>query len=111
MRGACCIKAGEGKGQPGEGGRQPSSFARTASTQPVKQASYLKDATVDTVEKIGAKEPDPYEEADDNAAFAASCSRLRSKAARRCRPSAAPRGIGTALPICLAIAALEPTNW
>jgi len=49
------------------------SFARTASAQLVEQAGDLKDATVDTVEKLGTKKPDPYEEAvaDYNAAFAA----------------------------------------
>ena len=48
------------------------SFARTASAQLIEQAGDLKDATVDTVEKLGAKKPDPYEEAvaDYNAAFA-----------------------------------------
>jgi len=33
-----------------------------------------------------------------------------SKAVRICRPSAFPSGIGTALPICRAIADFDPTN-
>ncbi|WP_371031217.1 hypothetical protein [Pseudoclavibacter sp. JSM 162008] len=48
-------------------------FARHASAQLVEQAGDLKDATVDTVEKLGAPKSDPYEDAiaEYNAAFTA----------------------------------------
>lgn len=47
--------------------------ARSTSAQLVEQAGDLKDAIVDTAEKLTAKKPDPYEEAiaDYNGAFVA----------------------------------------
>ncbi|PVX59566.1 hypothetical protein [Rhodococcus globerulus] len=46
-------------------------FARNSSKQLVEQTGDLKDAAVDTVEKLTAKKPDPYEEviAEYNGAF------------------------------------------
>ncbi len=46
-------------------------FAGISSKQPVVQTSDLKDAAVDSVEKLTAKKPDPYEEAiaEYNGAF------------------------------------------
>lgn len=48
-------------------------FARSASTQLVEQAGDLKDTSAETVQKLTAKKPDPYEEAvaEYNGAFVA----------------------------------------
>lgn len=62
------AKEGLGKAVEGIG-----MFARSTSAQLVEQAGDLKDAVVDTAEKLTAKKPDPYEEAiaDYNGAFVA----------------------------------------
>lgn len=62
------AKEGLGKAVDGIG-----KFARSTSAQLVEQAGDLKDAAVDTAEKLTAKKPDPYEEAvaEYNGAFVA----------------------------------------
>lgn len=62
------AKEGLGRGIDDIGG-----FARRKSAHLVKHAGGLKDAAVDTVEKLAAKDPDPYQEAiaEYNGAFTA----------------------------------------
>ena len=65
--------AGDAQGAAKQAAESVAGFADAAGRTLVEQASGFKDAAVDTVEKLAAKKPDPYEEAiaEYNGAFTA----------------------------------------